>query len=68
MKDEMICRWARSTWDELEIKVFSLIRGFCSLRRHFRLGSLSPAIYEQQLMTWTQVSKWRALHAAPAVA
>jgi len=39
------------------MEVFSFIEGFYnSSRRHSRLGNLSPAAYEQQLMTQNEVS------------
>jgi len=42
---------------ELEMGVFSFIGGFYNpLRRHSRLGNLSPAAAEQQLMTQTEGS------------
>jgi transposase InsO family protein len=42
---------------ELEMEVFSFIGGFYNpLRRHSRLGNLSPAAAEQQLMTQTEGS------------
>jgi putative transposase len=40
-----------------EMEVFSFIEGFYNLlRRHSRLGNLSPAVYEQQLTTQTEMS------------
>ncbi|GAA0910709.1 hypothetical protein GCM10009559_81510 [Pseudonocardia zijingensis] len=57
LKEEMIYRRAWPTRHELEMEVFSFIEGFYNpLRRHSRLGNLSPATYEQQLMTQTEVS------------
>jgi putative transposase len=57
LKEEMIYRRAWPTRHELEIEVFSFIEGFYNpLRRHSRLGNLSPAAYEQQITTQTEVS------------
>jgi putative transposase len=57
LKEEMIYRRAWPTRHELEMEVFSFIEGFYNpLRRHSRLGNLSPAAYEQQLTTQTEVS------------
>ncbi len=57
LKEEMIYRRAWPIRHELEMEVFSFIEGFCNpLRRHSRLGNLSPAAYEHQLMTQTEVS------------
>jgi putative transposase len=57
LKEEMIYRRAWPTRHELEMEVFSYIEGFYNpLRRHSRLGNLSPAAYEQQLTTQTEVS------------
>ena len=57
VKEEMIYRRAWPTRHELEMEVFSFIEGFYNpLRRHSRLGNLSPAAYEHQLMTQTEVS------------
>lgn len=57
LKEEMIYRRAWPNRHELEMEVFSFIEGFYNpLRRHSRLGNLSPAAYEQQLMTQTEVS------------
>jgi putative transposase len=57
LKEEMIYRRAWPTRHELEMEVFSFIEGFYNpLRRHSRLGNLSPAAYEHQLTTQTEVS------------
>jgi len=57
IKEELIYRRAWPTRHELEMEVFSFIEGFYNpLRRHSRLGNLSPAAYEQQLTTQTEVS------------
>lgn len=57
LKAELIYRRAWPTRHELEMEVFSFIEGFYNpLRRHSRLGNLSPAAYERQLMTQTEVS------------
>ncbi|MHA6781751.1 IS3 family transposase [Pseudonocardia saturnea] len=57
LKEEMIYRRAWPTRHELEMEVFSFIEGFYNpLRRHSRLGNLSPAAYEQQITTQTEVS------------
>jgi putative transposase len=57
LKEEMIYRRAWPTRHELEMEVFSFIEGFYNpLRRHTRLGNLSPAAYEQQLTTQPEVS------------
>lgn len=56
LKEEMIYRRWPSR-HELEMEVFSFIEGFYNpLRRHSRLGNLSPAAYEQQFTTQTEVS------------
>jgi hypothetical protein len=57
LKEEMIYRRAWPTRHELEMEVFSFVEGFYNpLRRPSRLGNLSPAAYEQQLTTQTEVS------------
>jgi transposase InsO family protein len=57
LKAELINRRARPTRHGLEMEVFSFIEGFYNpLRRHSRLGNLSPAAYEQRLMTQIEVS------------
>ena len=57
LKEEMIYRRAWPTRHELEMEVFSFIEGFYNpLRRHSRPGNLSPAAYEAQLTTQTEVS------------
>lgn len=57
LKEELIYRRAWPTRHELEMEVFSFIEGFYNpLRRHSRLGNLSPATYEQQLTTRNEVS------------
>jgi putative transposase len=57
VKEELIYRRAWPTRHELEMEVFSFIEGFYNpLRRHSRLGNLSPAAYEQQITTQTEVS------------
>lgn len=57
LKEELVYRRAWSTRHELEMEVFSFIEGFYNpLRRHSRLGNLSPATYEQQLTTQNEVS------------
>jgi transposase InsO family protein len=57
LKAEMIYRRAWPSRHELEMEVFSFIEGFYNpLRRHSRLGNLSPAAYEKQLTTRTEVS------------
>jgi transposase InsO family protein len=57
LKEEMIYRRAWPTRHEIEMEVFSFIEGFYNpLRRHSRLGNLSPAACEQQLMAQTEVS------------
>jgi putative transposase len=57
LKEELVYRRAWPTRHELEMEVFSFIEGFYNpLRRHSRLGNLSPAAYEQQLTTQTEVS------------
>lgn len=56
-KEELVYRRAWPTRHELEMEVFSFIEGFYNpLRRHSRLDNLSPAAYEKQLMTQTEVS------------
>ena len=57
LKEELIYRRAWPTRHELEMKVFSFIEGFYNpLRRHSRLGNLSPAAYERTLTTQNEVS------------
>lgn len=57
LKEELIYRRAWPTRHELEMEVFSFIEGFYNpLRRHSRLGNLSPATYEQQLTTQNEAS------------
>jgi transposase InsO family protein len=57
LKAELIYRRGWPTRHELEMAVFAFIEGFYNpLRRHSRLGNLSPAAYEQQLMTQIEVS------------
>ena len=57
LKEEMIYRRAWPSRHELEMEVFSFIEGFYNpLRRHSRLGNLSPAAYEQHLTTQPEVS------------
>jgi transposase InsO family protein len=57
LKEELVYRRAWPTRHELEMEVFSFIEGFYNpLRRHSRLGNLSPAAYEQQLTTQIEVS------------
>jgi putative transposase len=57
LKEELVYRRAWPTRHELEMEVFSYIEGFYNRsRRHSRLGNLSPATYEQQLMTQIEAS------------
>jgi putative transposase len=57
LKAEMIYQRAWPTRHELEMEVFSFIEGFYNpLRRHSRLGNLSPAAYEHQLTTQNEAS------------
>jgi putative transposase len=57
LKEELIYRRAWPTRHELEMEVFSFIEGFYNpLRRHSRLGNLSPAAYERTLTTQNEVS------------
>ena len=57
LKTELIYRRSGPTRHELEMEVFSFIEGFYNpLRRHSRLGNLSPVAYEQQLTTQIEVS------------
>jgi transposase InsO family protein len=55
--EEMIYRRARPARHELEMEVFSFIEGFYNpLRRHSRLGNLSPVVYERTITTQDQES------------
>ncbi len=57
LKEEMIYRRAWPTRHELEMEVFSFIETFYNpLRRHSRLGNLSPAAYEHKITTQIEVS------------
>jgi putative transposase len=57
LKEEMIYRRAWPTRHELEMEAFSFIEGFYNpLRRHSRLGNLSPITYERMITTQNQVS------------
>src|SRR4051794_10268044 len=50
LKAELIYRRARPTRHQLEMEVFSYMKGFCNpRRRHSRLHNLSPAACEQLL-------------------
>ena len=56
LKEELIYRRAWPTRHELEMEVFSFIEGFYNpLRRHSRLGNLSPAAYEKKITTQNEV-------------
>jgi putative transposase len=56
LKEEMIYRRAWPTRHELEMEVFSFIEGFYNpMRRHSRLGNLSPANYERMITTQNEV-------------
>jgi putative transposase len=53
----MIYRRAWPTQHELEMEVFAFIEAFYNpLRRHSRLGNLSPAAYEHKITTQIEVS------------
>ena len=53
----MIYRRAWPTRHELEMEVFSFIEAFYNpLRRHSRLGNLSPAAYEHKITTQIEMS------------
>lgn len=57
LKEELVYRRAWPTRHEMEMEVFSFLEGFYNpLRRHSRLGNLSPAAYERQLTTQHEVS------------
>ena len=57
LKEEMIYRRAWPTRHELEMEVFSFIEGFYNpLRRHSRLGNLSPAADEKKITTQNEVA------------
>jgi putative transposase len=57
IKEEMIYRRAWPSRHELEMEVFSFIEGLYNpLRRHSRLGNLSPVAYERMITTQNQVS------------
>ena len=56
LKEELLYRRAWPTRHELEMEFFSYIEGLYNpRRRHSRLGNLSPADYEQQITTRSEV-------------
>ena len=57
LKTELVYRRSWPTRHELEMEVFSYLKGFYNpRRRHSRLGNLSPTDYEQQLVTQKEAS------------